>query len=498
MPEAGTADGVPSHADLVVRGALLLDGSGGAPRLGDLAVSGDRITGLGDLGATRAAREIAGVGLALAPGFIDVHTHDDRALLATPEMPAKTSQGVTTVVVGNCGISLAPLTRPGLPPPPFELLADREEYCFPSLGDYFTALDAAPAATNAVALVGHSVLRHDAMDRLDRPATEAEIETMRTLMAEAMEAGAIGMSSGLFYPPARAARTEEVAAIAEMLTEGDGIYTAHIRDEGDHVLEAIEEAAAIARHADIQVIISHHKCTGAANHGRSVETLALIARLRGEQRLGLDLYPYIAGSSVLLPELAGLAARTLITWSKARPEAAGRDLDEVAAELGVGTAEAMELLQPAGAAYFMMDEADVRRIMAFEASMIGSDGLPSDSHPHPRLWGTFPRVLGHYARDEGVLSLAEAVRRMTGLPAGEFGLRKRGLLRVGHYADLVLFDPATIADRATFDEPKLAAAGIGEVIVNGETAWRHGAATGARPGRALRRGDTERARRASR
>ena len=484
----------PAGADFVVRGALILDGTGGAPLVGDLAVSGDRITGLGDLGRTAGSREIEADGLALAPGFIDVHTHDDRILLADPEMRAKTSQGVTSVVVGNCGISLAPMTRPGIPPPPFDLLADEPEYCFASLADYFAALDAAPAATNSVALVGHSVLRHDTMDSLERTATDGEIARMRDLMAEGMAAGAIGMSSGLFYPPARQAATEEVMAVAEALTEGDGIYTAHIRDESEHVLEAIEEAAAIARHADVQVIISHHKCAGAANHGRSVETLALIDKLRGQQRLGLDLYPYIAGSSVLLPELITDAARTLITWSKAMPEAAGRDLAELAAEMGVDQAAASERLQPAGAAYFMMDEADVRRIMAHDACMIGSDGLPSDVHPHPRLWGTFPRVLGHYAREEGVLTLADAVRRMSGLPAAEFGLRGRGVLRPGAHADLVLFDPATVADLATFDEPLRPSAGIVEVFVNGEAVWRDGAATGARPGRAIRRSETNRGR----
>ena len=491
MSGAGEA---PAGADLVIRDALLLDGSGEAPVRGDLAVSGDRIAGLGDLGRTVGTREIRAEGRALAPGFIDVHTHDDRLLLADPDMKAKTSQGVTSVVVGNCGISLAPLRNKALPPPPFDLLADAPEFCFASIGDYFAALDAAPPATNAVALVGHSVLRHDTMDSLDRPANDREIGVMRDLMAEAMDEGAIGMSSGLFYPPAQAAATAEVMGVAEALTAGDGIYTAHIRDESEHVLDAIEEAAAIARHADVQVIISHHKCAGAANHGRSVETLALIDKLRAEQRLGLDLYPYVAGSSVLLAELTRDAARVLITWSRAMPEAAGRDLADIAAEMGVDQIEASARLQPAGAAYFMMDEGDVRRIMSHEATMIGSDGLPTDVHPHPRLWGTFPRVLGHYAREEGVLSLADAVRRMTGLPAAEFGLKDRGLLRPGAFADLVLFDPETVADRATFDEPLRTAAGIEAVFVNGEAVWTDGAATGARPGRAMRRAETNRGR----
>ena len=307
-----------------------------------------------------------------------------------------------------------------------------------------------------------------------------------------MAAGAIGMSSGLFYPPARAARAEEVAAIAEALNPGDGIYTAHIRDEADDIIEAIEEAAWIGRQAKVQVLLSHHKCTGEANHGRSVETLALIEKLRAGQRLSLDLYPYIAGSTVLLAEFVNRGDRVLVTWSKARPEYAGRDLDEIAAELGLDRAGAADLLQPAGAIYFMMDEADVRRIMAFPGTMIGSDGLPSDAHPHPRLWGTFPRVLGHYAREQGVLSMADAVHRMSGLPATVFGLRDRGFIRAGGFADLVLFDPATILDCATFEVPTTPAVGIDSVFVNGEVIWQDGRPSGARPGKAIRRQDTRR------
>jgi N-acyl-D-amino-acid deacylase len=317
----------PSSADLVVRGALVFDGSGAEGVTADVAVTDDRIAAVGDLGATRAEVEIAAEGKALAPGFIDVHTHDDRVLITHPEMAPKVSQGVTTVVAGNCGISLAPLTRPGLPPPPFDLLADRPELCFASMADYLEHLDETPAATNAAALVGHSVLRYDAMDDLGRAATDAEVAAMQGLLAESLEAGAIGLSTGMFYPPAQAASTEEVAGVAEALGPANGIYTAHIRNEAEAVTEAIEEAAAIGRHAGAQVVISHHKCMGGANFGRSVETLALIDRLGRDQRLSLDLYPYVAGSSVLLDDLVALADRTLITWSRVRPELAGRYLD---------------------------------------------------------------------------------------------------------------------------------------------------------------------------
>ena len=317
-------EAVPARADLVVRGALVYDGSGAEGRVADVAVTGERIAAVGDLGATEGTVEIRAEGKALAPGFIDVHTHDDRLLVANPEMTPKISQGVTTVVAGNCGISLAPLTRPGLPPPPFDLLADRPEYCFSSMAGYFEYLDETPAATNSLALVGHSVLRYDTMDDLGRVATDAEIAAMQALLAEALAAGAIGLSSGMFYPPAEAASTEEVAGVAEALGPVGGIYTAHIRNEAEAVIEAIEEAAAIGRHAGAQVVISHHKCMGGANFGRSVETLPLIEGLRAKQHVSLDLYPYVAGSTVLLPNMVPMADRTLVTWSKARPELAGR------------------------------------------------------------------------------------------------------------------------------------------------------------------------------
>jgi N-acyl-D-amino-acid deacylase len=242
----------------------------------------------------------------------------------------------------------------------------------------------------------------------------------------------------------------------------------------------------------VPVQISHHKCAGRQNHGRSRETLAKIDSVRASQPVGLDAYPYVAASTILDPMYIKDATRTLIAWSRARPETAGRDLAEVAAEMGCSLAEASDRLQPAGAVYFMMAEEDVRRILAYPHTMIGSDGSPHDDHPHPRLWGAFPRVVGHYVREVGLFSLEEAVRRMTSLPAAQFGLRDRGVLRPGAFADLVLFDPDTVADRSTFDRPVQPAAGIELVMANGRVVWRDGAATGERPGRALRLGRLDR------
>jgi N-acyl-D-amino-acid deacylase len=249
----------------------------------------------------------------------------------------------------------------------------------------------------------------------------------------------------------------------------------------------VNETIEIGKAAGIPVVISHHKASGTPNHGLVKDTLKLIDEARKDQKLGLDVYPYVAASTMLDPRRIPLASKIIVTWSKSRPEFAGQTLDAIAKTLGCSMEEAANQLLPAGAIYFMMSEDDVRRVLSYPHTMIGSDGLPHDEHPHPRLWGTFPRVLGHYVRDVKLFTLEEAVRRMTALPAAQFGLKDRGSLRPGAYADLVLFDPVTIADTATFEKPKAPAAGISLVMVNGRVVWNDGAATGSRPGRALRR-----------
>jgi N-acyl-D-amino-acid deacylase len=476
--------------DLVFRNARLIDGSGAPSVRGDLAVHEGRIAALGSVpkGAGRDELELGGK--ALAPGFIDVHTHDDRALLANPSMAMKASQGVTTVVVGNCGVSLAPLVLDGrAPPPPLDLLGAPADYRYTRFAEYLGALDAAPAAINAACLVGHSSLRVGTMTALDRAATQDEIAGMKTLLGEALDAGAVGMSSGLFYAPANAAPPAELETLAALLRPVGAVYTTHMRDEGDHVLDSLDETFAVGAKAGIPVVVSHHKVTGRNNFGRSRETLPKISESQRRQHVGLDAYPYPASSTVLRPMMVDRAEKTLITWSVPHPEASGRDLAALAHEWGLPLQQAAEKLQPAGAIYFMMDEADLQRILAFPSTMIGSDGLPHDTHPHPRLWGTFPRVLGHYARDVGLFPLEEAVRKMTSLPAAEFGLKGRGRLAPGLAADLVVFDPATVIDRATFERPTEAAAGIETVLVAGTPVWQDGKPTGTRPGRALRRGN---------
>jgi N-acyl-D-amino-acid deacylase len=311
---------------------------------------------------------------------------------------------------------------------------------------------------------------------------------MKGLLREALRQGAAGLSTGLAYPLACGALTEEIEAIAAVAQEFGAFHSTHMRDEAGGVMESLAETFRIGRRARVASIISHHKCIGACNHGRSLETLPFIAEEMEVSRIGLDVYPYAASSTMLHPMRIANASRVMIAWSTPHPELTGRDFHEVRAGLGLTVDEAIEALSPAGAIYFNMDEADVARILAFPATMVGSDGLPHDAHPHPRLWGTFPRVIGRFARDEGLFPIEEAIRKMTGLTAETFGIVDRGRVAEGHFADLTLFDPARIIDRASFEEPDRPADGVVSVWVNGALTFSQGAMTGARAGKALRRG----------
>jgi len=478
------------RCDLIIRDVTVFDGTG-APRVrADVGVTGDRIAAVGDLGAASADREVVATGLALAPGFIDAHTHDDRAVLCGPEcMLCKMSQGVTTVVVGNCGISLSPVRMATRPPPPLDLLGDESFWTFGSFAEYAERLARDPAPVNTYALIGHMSLRVEAMGGdTQRAATDKEAAQMRARLAEALAQGASGFSTGLYYPPNMMAPTDEVIAVAEALRAAGGVYVTHMRDEASDVLVSIEETLSIGRAAGVPVVISHHKCSMPENFGRSTETLpAIEAGARG-QRVDFDIYPYPAGSTVLMPDRVRGDVPVRITWSIPHPEMAGRMLDDIAAEWGLELVQAAERLTPAGGVFHQMDERDVQRILRHPLAMIGSDGLPHDAFPHPRLWGTFPRVLGHYARDLGLFSLEAAVHKMTGRTAEVFGLADRGVIRPGAFADLVLFDPATVRDAATYEQPAQASEGIVETWVNGRSAYVHGlGATAARAGRLVTR-----------
>lgn len=476
-----------AQCDTLIRAVRILDGSGGEPQSGDAAITAGRISALGQLSEYSAEQTLDGEDHILAPGFIDAHTHDDLYLLGAPQMLPKLSQGVTTVVVGNCGISGAPTQPTGEPPEPANLLGTAAEFRYRSFADYLVALAAASPAVNVAALVGHTTLRNNHMDRLDRVATPDEISAMRAQLREALDHGALGLSTGLAYLSAYSASDEEITALAEPLAAAGALYATHLRNESDQVLEAIEEACRIGQRVRAPVVISHLKCAGVSNWERSNAVLGALKKASAGQEIGWDCYPYAASSSTLDLRQVDDRVKIQLTWSTPHPEVAGQTLAQIAESWRLTQFDTARRLQPAGAIYHCMSEDDVRRILQHPGTMIGSDGLPNDPLPHPRLWGTFPRVLGHYCREEKLFSLGEAVRKMTSLPAQRFGLTDRGWVREGYSADLVLFDPHAVQDSATFSDPVRASTGIDAVWVNGVLSYAEQSATGQRAGRFLQR-----------
>lgn len=477
--------------ETLIRNAAVLDGVGNEPQTADVAIASGRILAVDTSLRWDALEIVEGEGLVLAPGFIDVHTHDDTSVIDTPDMLPKISQGVTTVIVGNCGISASPVRLKGDPPDPVNLLGTRERFRFPAFSNYASALEAARPSVNVAALIGHTSLRNNHLDRLDRTATDSEIEGMRSELNDALAAGALGLSTGLAYASANAASTEEVLALAQALVGANAVYATHMRTETDAILDAMDEAFRIGRYTQSPVIISHLKCAGIANWGRSTEVLQALEQARNTQHIGCDCYPYAAGSSTLDLRQVDPRVKIEITWSAAYPEAAGRTLGDIASDWNLSHLDTAKRLQPAGAIYHSIDEHDMRRILAHPATMIGSDGLPWDKHPHPRLWGTYPRVLGLYCREEKLFSLPQAIRKMTSMPAQRFGLANRGRIAEGQCADLVLFDAGTIRDTATFADPIRPARGIHSVWVNGALSYTAHGLTGHRAGRFLPRAKTE-------
>ena len=482
---------MPHLFDTLIRAVMLLDGSGAAGRMADVALRDGRIARIDEAGTIdpdTASHVVEGHGLVLSPGFIDVHTHDDTNVVREPAMTPKISQGVTTVIVGNCGISAAPVTLPGDPPDPMNLLGRAEAFRYPDFRTYVDAVNAAQPSVNVAALVGHTALRSNHMDRFDRAATAEEITAMRGQLEEALAHGALGLSTGLAYANAFHAPTDEVLALAEPLADAGALYATHLRSEFAEILDAMDEAYRIGRHARVPVVISHLKCAGVPNWGRSGQVLQSLEAAQRWQPVGCDCYPYTASSSTLDLKQVTSDFDIQVTWSEAHPDQGGRLLADIATDWNVDLHEAARRLQPAGAVYHCMEDADVDRILSHPATMVGSDGLPNDPLPHPRLWGAFPRVLGHYARDRELFPLAVAINKMTGLSAERFGLTERGFVREGYWADLVLFDAATIRDAASFTDPMQPAEGIAAVWVNGELSWQHREATGIRAGRFLPRG----------
>jgi len=484
--------------DLAFRNVSMLDGSGGTAEVGDLGVVDGRIAQIGEVGDAR--QEIDGQGATLTPGFIDTHAHDDGAFFKHPDMGFKLSQGVTTVVSGNCGFS-------AIPADPAKdsvaasggILAGLEGE-FTDLEGYFAAVLARQPAINNMMLVGHNTVRSLVMGNERRAPNPAELKSMQDYVTVALEQGACGFSSGLIYRPGRYSETDEVTALAAMAQPYDALYTTHMRNEGDKLLDAVDESLQIGRDSGVHLHISHHKAAGRANWGKVSKSLAKVdAALRAGQRVTLDVYPYTAGSGRMIEYFnldspsEELAEVIRIASCPAFREYEGRMLKDIAKEQGMTLAEAVLHVLTAERGdrticiQFIIDEADVETNLAHKDMMVGSDGIPDlRGRPHPRLFGTFPRVLGHYVRNRGVLSLPEAVRRMTAVAAETFGMHERGRLREGYFADLVLFDPDSIIDTATYDEPKQAPAGIRTVVVNGQVALHEGAHSGVGAGAMLR------------
>ncbi|MCB0992995.1 MAG: D-aminoacylase [Acidimicrobiales bacterium] len=466
----------------------VIDGTGSAPFVGDVETEGQRIKSVRPTDAE-------GCGLALAPGFIDVHTHDDIQLLRTPDMAFKTLQGVTSVVVGNCGISAAP-EHDGAPMKP----------TFPTMSAYFGALDDEPAAVNATVLLGHGAVRAAVMGlHENRTATRDELAAMSDHVAEALEAGVIGMSSGLAYEPGRYTGIDEMVELVRLIADAGGIYTTHMRDEATGLLDSIDESIAVAEATGARLQISHLKASDKSVWGMVVPALARIdqARDRGVDVM-FDQYPYTRGST-LFDQVVSSGALDgqsqfgflepqdiLIASAPGYPEWEGLTLDQVAAAEGAQPRDmadriASELNRRCVVILDRMSEDDVQTVMAHPQLIVGSDGVFGGSRPHPRLHHTYPRILGHYVRELGLLGLPQAVKAMTSTAAQRFGFVDRGVVAEGAFADLVLFDPATIADTGTYMNPTTVPRGIDGVWVNGVRVVEGGTITGERPGHTIRR-----------
>jgi len=474
-------------AAIVILGATLLDGSGRAPiRNSVVVIEGDQIVAVGRRGQVRIprnARVIDARGMIVAPGFIDAHNHSDRGFQTDPAAASQVSQGITTVVVGQDGGSPFPV------------------------GTFLSDLDQNPIALNVLTFVGHATLRSRVMgEDTNRHATPAEIEKMKQMVEEAMRDGAIGLSTGLEYETAKPASTEEVIALAQAASAQGGIYISHIRDEADKAFEAFAEAIRIGREARIPVQISHIKLGTAGVWGRANDVVTLINKARAAgQDVTADCYPYDAWSStirVLIPsgrhddpvdvaralaDVGGPANITIVSC-RAHPDYEFKTMEEIGKREGIAPVDLyMKIVRDGGASVVChsMKDDDIRTFYRQPWVMVSSDG--GIGSRHPRGAGTYPRVLGRYVRELHWLTLPEAIRKMTSLPARRFKLNDRGLVRRGYKADIVIFDPNQVIDRATFEKPELTAEGVKRVFVNGTEVWAEGRVTGSRPGKPLRR-----------
>ncbi len=525
---------------LIVNGRVI-DGTGRPPFFADVGIVGDKIAAIGQLFHAQAKNRIDAMGKFIAPGFIDIHTHFDIALLVHPEAYCSISQGVTTVVVGNCGHSPAPISkeRRNELKQLLSVIDSSVEWQWERFGEFLDSLESVKPSVNVIPLVGHCALRASVVGFENRPATEDELKAMQKLLEECMDEGAWGLSSGLIYPPSAFANVDELVALTEVVAKRGGLYSTHMRSESDALVAAVTEALQTALKSGVKLQISHHKASRKPNWGKVAVTLQLIEKAALQHDVNFDAYPYTAGSanlSQILPLWAfeGGAAAMLkrlgdshqreqilealksdetLEWGKIIVASVasdeyrgfqGKTLTEIARELGTSPPEAtLHLIEHERNAvtmvWFVMDEQDVEQVLTHPLCLVGSDALTIPASPnslepkpyvHPRTYGTFPKVLRWLVREKGKLTWHEAIAKMTGKTALKLGLKMRGLVREGYFADLVVFDPDEIADQATYENPHSPAKGIDWVFVNGTPALAEGQPTNARSGQVLKfRGD---------
>ncbi|MFN3652723.1 MAG: N-acyl-D-amino-acid deacylase family protein [Armatimonadota bacterium] len=515
--------------DLIIRNGTVVDGTGSPGYRADVGIEGERIAAVGDLSAAQAAREIDAAGLVVAPGFIDIHTHADIALLARPTHEPKVLQGVTTEVFSNCGLGFAPVTAAGLGIQKEYLLGlfgddAGVDWSWRSVGEFLSRYRRG-IATNAAYLIPHGAVRVSAMGMADRPAAPDELRVMTDLIRQGMDEGAWGISTGLWYSPMSYAAPEENVAVCRAVAERGGFFATHMRDYGDAILDALDESYATSRESGAPLQVSHLQIGGARNWGRSEEVLAHLDRARAS---GLDVtydsYPYTAGSTLvqaMLPTWATAGSPALLLERLHEPDTRARVIEAMNAAdrdwtrhvlcgarnpawkryegetfarmaesegLSIGELVCRVVVEDELQACFIAhlgDEDDLRRILSHPAQMLGSDGLHLPGKTHPRLYGAFPRLLSRYVREQRLLTLEEAVWKMTGFPAQRMGFRDRGRIAPGLAADLTVFDPATVRDAATYEDPCRPPEGIPFVVVNGALVVDGGRHTGTLAGQVL-------------
>jgi len=532
-----------SLLDLVLAGGTLIDGAGASPRQADVGVVGDRVVALGKLRQRETRRAVDVSGMYVTPGFIDIHAHSDLTLLIDPRAASKVRQGVTSDISGQCGVSAAPLA--GQARDELRVWAARYglEPGWNSLADYLAAIEGVGTALNFGTLVGHGNLRQSVMGGADRPASGAETQTMTKMLAQSLEEGALGLSSGLFYAPGSYADVAELSALAQVAAAHGGYYASHVRNEARRLEAALQEAMEVGRRSGARVQISHLKLASRAHWGEAQQVLAQLDAARAEGLdLGWDQYPYVAaatsldavvppafhagGTAALLQRLRTEEGRAQIakaladansSWENlaldpgweditlsyhpSQGDLEGKTIAQIAAGRGAPPLDtALDLVVETEAqaeiVIHCMDERDLATILrhprtsiASDAEALAADGPLGEGKPHPRTYGTFPRILGRYVRGQGLLTWEEAIHKMTGLPAARLVLRDRGIVREGAFADLVVFDPQVINDTATYADPHRYPEGIRQVLVNGRFVVDEGHQTEERPGRVLRRSD---------